>query len=100
MDIDQVILFSYYPVFNWSSSEKKYVRRCLNGGVWSPSKPNFACEGNGKKKIISAYFIWYLKLFIGENSDGKNQSSTIISSINIGLNSRKIYGPCKQTVLI
>ena len=49
--LSNLTLFSYHPVFNSSSSEKKYIRRCQKGGVWSPSKPNFTCEGDGKKKI-------------------------------------------------
>ena len=82
-------LFFYYPVFNWNSSEKKYVRRCLKGGVWSPSKPKITCDGDGKKtNFIYAYFIWYLKWIINYHF------------INIWFNSIKIYGLWKQTILV
>ena len=74
--LSKTTLLSYSPVFTLSSLEKKYIRRCLKGGVWSPSKPNFTCEGDGKKKkFIHSYFIWCLSEFIGGYIGGKNKSA-------------------------
>ena len=68
--------FSYFPLFNFNSSEKKYIRRCQKGGVWSPSKPNLTCEGDGKKKsFIRSYFNWYLSKCIGGYPIRKNKSA-------------------------